>query len=171
MPTAAEYGAAWGRGNTVPYPRAAWMKGFSAPSSSYPAIDFIPVDVPAVFTSRVDGELGLYDRVDVQIAGDRPLRFVIVGAVPRSPETWFVLDTVSGAVSVIDVDAASLEAVNTGFARFLDFLYHFGLFARTDGGDHAGLRRTLEALDPGAFADAGSWWPAVFARLGDSPAG
>ena len=172
MPDRAEYLAAWdGEENTVPYPRAVWMETFRLPAEVYPEIDFLPIDMSVVYTAYLSGQVELYDQVTVQLNEDTPGTFMIVGAVPDDSDMWFVFDTDTGAIMLIDTDEGALEMVNSTFAHFVDFLYHFGLFIDADEGIEgrapraARLRETLMDIDPAAFADPESWWSAAFAQL------
>lgn len=172
MPDRAEYLAAWdGEENTVPYPRRVWMDTFRLPAEVYPRIDFLPIDMSVVYTAYFTGDVELYDQVTIQIDEDRPEVFMIVGRVPEDANMWFVFDTDTGAIMLLDNDEPGLELVNSTFAHFVDFLYHFGLFIDADEGIDgrapraARLKETLMDIDPAAFADPESWWSAAFAQL------
>lgn len=171
MPDRSAYLGAWGAENTVPYPREVWLDVLPAPASVYPSIDFLPIDLSAVYTSYVQGEVKLYDQVSLQIGSDAPIRFMLIGAVPADPDTWYVMHADSGEVVLIDTAEPTLETVNTTFADFAEFLYHLGRFIDADTGGPgraaraAELKRTLGRIDPGAFATGESWWSAVIAQL------
>lgn len=171
MPSRSEYLAAWDAENTVPYPRATWIEVLPAPAAAYPSVDFLPIDLSAVYTSYIQGEVKLYDQVNVQVAEGRPMRFMLIGAVPADPDTWFVFNAVTGEVMMLDIEEPSLESVNSSFAKFVDFLYHFGRFIDADTGGSgravraAELRKQLLEIDSAAFADAESWWSAVIHQL------
>ncbi|MCC3764180.1 SUKH-4 family immunity protein [Glycomyces sp. TRM65418] len=171
MPNAAAYLTTWGHDNTVPFPRELWLEVLPAPAAAYPSIDFLPLDLSEVFTAYLDGEVQLYDQVDVRIAEGKPYRLMLIGTVPADGDMWFVFNADSGQVMMLDIESPSLEPVNSSLAAFTDFLYHFSLFVDADTGSEgraqraAELKRRLEDVDPSAFADPESWWNAVIAQL------
>lgn len=170
MPTRSEYLAAWGAENTVPYPRAVWLDVLPAPASAYPPIDLLPIDMSAVFTSYMQGDVKLYDQVTIQIGDDR-FKFMVIGATPADPNTWYVMHADSGEVILFDTREPTLETVNATFAKFTEFLFHLGRFIDFDNGSTgraaraAELKRQLASIDPVAFAHPESWWNAVVAQL------
>ncbi|WP_194201936.1 SUKH-4 family immunity protein [Glycomyces albidus] len=167
-----EYVKAWGTDNMVRYPRSRWMREFPAPAAAYPGVDFLPVDMPTVFTSHLTGRYELFARIDVARGPAGPLQVVVVGAVPADPEaTLFCLDIASGRILMLGVKDRTLELVNSSFKALSEFLYHFALFVDQDTG-RAGrarraavLRATLAGIDPAAFADPESWWSVTFMQL------
>ncbi|GAA2140157.1 hypothetical protein GALLR39Z86_06430 [Glycomyces algeriensis] len=171
MPSAAEYLAAWGPENNVPYPRKLWMEVLPAPAASYPSIDFIPLDMSEVFTAYLEGEVELYDQVEVRITDVKPYRLMLIGTVPANRDMWFVFNAESGEVMLLDIEAPTIEPVNSSLAAFVDFLYHLGIFIDWDNGTPGRapraveLKRQLNEIDPPAFADPESWWSAVIDQL------
>ncbi|WP_067456658.1 SUKH-4 family immunity protein [Actinomadura macra] len=172
MPSAAEYLDAWGRDNTVVYPRQQWMEVLPAPAGAYPDVGFLPVDLSVVFTAFVEGEVRLYDEVRVQQPGERALRLLLIGVVPENPAAWFLFDTESGRIMMLDTREPSLEPVNSCLAQFTGFLYECARFIDADTGRRGRgkraerLRERLMRIDPSAFADPASWWSRMVLQLG-----
>ncbi|QXJ24149.1 SUKH-4 family immunity protein [Actinomadura graeca] len=172
MPSAAEYLDAWGRDNTVTYPRQQWMEVLPAPARAYPDVGFLPVDLSDVFTAFIEGEVQLYDEVRVREPGGGPLRLLLIGVVPGDPAAWYLFDTETGRVVMLDTRERAMKAVNAALAHFIGFLYEFARFVDADPGRRGRgkraerLRERFMEIDPAAFTDPGAWWPSVLLRLG-----
>lgn len=166
------YAQAWGQGNTIRFPRDQWINAFPAPRETYPAFDFIPIDVSAVFTSHLDGRFELYAPINLNLGPQGALKLVVIGAVPADRDnTLFCLDSASGRILMLGVNQGTLEPVNTSFKTLTEFLYRFAVFVNHDTGRHnraaraANLRSELARIDPPALADPNSWWSVAFAKL------
>ena len=173
MTTVDEYWRAWdGEENTVPLPLEHWRERFSAPDSAYPHADFIPIDLTAVFTSYLDGEIDLYDPVNLESDdGSHVIATVAIGAAPEDEDLLFLFDTDSGEVLLLDMANPIPELVNSSLRDFSRFLYEFALFLDADQGvdgraARAGeLQQRLQNQDPAAFAESDSWWSMAFSEL------
>lgn len=131
----------------------------------------IPAEVPLLFTAYIEGDLELFDVLEIQVGDNPPFGLLVLGAVPDE-EMYFCLDGDSGAVMLLDLgDPTGLEQVNSTLANFVEFLYRLELFIRADRGKAtrelpaAEQQRELAALDPSAFADPETWWSIAFAQL------
>lgn len=167
-----DYLNAWEPKNVIRFPREQWMSEFSAPESSYPDIDFIPIEMSVVFTSFLKGRFDLYANINLNTGPRGSLKLVVIGAVPADRDaTLFCLDTESGRILMLGVDKGTLEPVNSSFRALTEFLYHFALFLDQDTGlsgratRAAALRTELSRIDPSAFADPESWWSVAFMQL------
>lgn len=165
---------AWEPDNTIPYPRQHWMDEFAAPAATYPAVDFLPLDMSAVFTAYLEGaQFDLYSRINLEMGPDGTLALAVIGAVPEERDDMlFCLDTDSGQVLLLGVGDGTLELVNSTFKALTEFLYHFALFIDADTGGLGrakrakALRATMNAIDPAALADRESWWNVALMQLG-----
>ncbi|WP_205326668.1 SUKH-4 family immunity protein [Glycomyces sp. YM15] len=167
------YLKAWESDNVVPYPRDAWIGEFKAPATTYPAVDFLPLDMSVVYTAYLeDARFDLYSRIDLDMGRDGKLALAVVGAVPDDKDDMlFCLDTGSGQILLLGVSDGTLELVNSTFKALAEFLYHFALFIDADTGAAGrakrakALRAELTAIDPEAFADRESWWSIALMQL------
>lgn len=167
------YLRAWEPDNTVPYPRAQWLGEFAAPAATYPSVDFLPIDMSAVYTAYLeDGRFDLYSRINLDMGRDGTLALAVVGAVPDDKDDMlFCLDTGSGQILLLGVSDGTLELVNSTFKALTEFLYHFALFIDADTGAAGraqrakALRATLKRIDPQALADRESWWSIALMQL------
>ncbi|MFG3342464.1 SUKH-4 family immunity protein [Glycomyces sp. NPDC048151] len=174
MTDADAYRKAWEPDNTIPYPRAEWLAHYTAPAATFPAIDFLPIDMSVVYTAYLeDAQFDLYSRIDLDMGRDGKLRLAVVGAVPEDKDDMlFCLDLDSGQVLLLGVGDGTLELVNSTFKALAEFLYEFALFidADTGGAGRAqrakALRAKLNAIDAGALADRESWWSVALMQLG-----
>ncbi|WP_051393544.1 SUKH-4 family immunity protein [Glycomyces arizonensis] len=164
------YLRAWEPDNVIRFPRDQWMREFAAPAASYPEVDFLPIDMSAVYTSYLTGRFELYSTIN--LGGEETMRLKVIGAVPSDRENMlFCLDTKTGRVLLLGVAEGTLELVNATFKALTEFLYHFALFVDADTGAAGrslrakALRATLNAVDPGAFADRESWWSIALMQL------
>jgi hypothetical protein len=173
VPDSDAYLKAWEPDNTIPYPRAEWMGEFAAPAATYPAIDFLPIDMSVVYTAYLeDARFDLYSRINLDMGRDGTLALAVVGAVPADKDDMlFCLDTGSGRILLLGVGDGTLELVNSTFKALTEFLYHFALFIDADTGG-AGralrakdLRAKLKRIDPQALADRESWWSVALMQL------
>jgi len=173
VPDSDAYVKAWEPDNTIPYPRAAWMGEYAAPAASYPAIDFLPIDMSVVFTAYLeDARFDLYSRIDLDMGRDGKLELAVIGAVPADKDDMlFCLDLGSGQVLLLGVSDGTLELVNSTFKALTEFLYHFARFIDADTGG-AGralrakdLRAKLKSIDSEALADPESWWSVALMQL------
>jgi hypothetical protein len=167
------YLKAWEPDNVVPYPRAAWIGEFAAPEATYPVVDFLPIDMSAVYTAYLeDARFDLYSRIDLDMGPDGKLALAVIGAVPDDiDDLLFCLDTGSGQVLLLGVGDGTLELVNSTFKALTEFLYHFALFIDADTGSAGrakrakALRAKLNGIDPEALADRESWWSVALLQL------
>ncbi|GAA1688495.1 hypothetical protein GCM10009830_40130 [Glycomyces endophyticus] len=164
-----EYLRAWEPDNVVRFPREQWMREFAAPAAAYPDVDFLPVDMSAVYTAYLTGRFELYASLNL---GDDGPRLRVVGGVPSDRDGMlFCLDTATGRVLLLGVAEGTLELVNSTFKALTEFLYHFALFVDADSGAAGrparakALRATLTAIDPRALADRESWWSIALMQL------
>ncbi|MFB9662850.1 SUKH-4 family immunity protein [Glycomyces mayteni] len=170
MTDADAYLRAWEPDNVVRYPRAQWMREFAAPAAAYPEVDFLPVEMSAVYTAYLTGRFELYAAID--IGGDSGLRLRVVGGVPSDRDNMlFCLDTATGRILLLGVAEGTLELVNSTFKALAEFLYHFARFVDEDSGAAGrparakALRATLHGIDPAALADRESWWSIALMQL------
>lgn len=172
MPTREEYLQLWGQGNTVTVPLAEWRSKFAAPDAAWPEVDLLPIDMSVAFTSHIDGEYDLFDEFEISYEkeGDSQT-FLILGRMPETRTSFFVLDPNSGVVHLMDPEDMTLETVNATFAAFTRFLYRFAQFVEADEGQEtrparaAVLERELRAVDPVAFGRRDNWWNMVVLLL------
>lgn len=165
MPSREQYLELWGEGNTVQFPLDEWRSGSAAPPASWPDVDLLPVDMSFAFTAHVSGEFDLFDQFEVRYEEEGDTQtFVILGQMPESKSSFFVLDPDTGVIHLMDPEELTLEQVNATFAGFVEFLYRFAQFVEADEGEEtrppraAVLERELQAVDPTAFADRESYW-------------
>jgi hypothetical protein len=131
----------------------------------------MPDDVPILFTVYLSGAIKLFNLVEIRIGDDDPLRLVVLGGAPDSPNLLFCLDLGTGVVGLLDSDGPALELVNSTFALFVEFLYRLARFISSDPGGAARteqaavLHDELVTVDPSAFQDPESWWSMAFAQL------
>ncbi|RRS01753.1 SUKH-4 family immunity protein [Glycomyces terrestris] len=172
MPTREQYLELWGEDNTVVPPLAEWRSSFSAPSSAWPEVDLLPLDMSVAFTAYLDGEYELFDQFEVRYEeeGDSQV-FVILGKQPGTATNFFALDPDTGIVHLMDPEAVTLEQVNASYAVFMEFLYRFAQFVEADDGEETRparaevLEQELRVLDPTAFADREHYWPMLMMLL------
>jgi len=171
MPDRDAYLHAWEPDNVIRFPREQWMSEFAAPAAAYPDIDFIPIDMSAVFTSYLPGPIDLYAHINLDFGSGEPTKLVIIGAVPADHATLMCLDQATGRILMIGTKDGTLELVNSTFKALVEYLYHFARFIDEDTG-HSGramraidLRDRLVSIDPGAFTDPESWWSVAFMQL------
>jgi hypothetical protein len=147
------------------------MEVLPAPAAAYPPIGFLPLDMSEVFTAYLEREVELYDHVEVRITNEKPYRLMLIGVVPADSDMWFVFNAETGQVMLLDIDAPTIEPVNSSLHAFVDFLYHLGRFIDWDNGAPgrapraAELKRQLNEIDAAAFADPESWWSTVIDQL------
>ncbi|MEU2611823.1 SUKH-4 family immunity protein [Micromonospora sp. NPDC007271] len=162
--------ALWDEDDLVPYPRQAWLDlGF--PAHTLPAGDEIPFEVEVVYTAYLEGEIELFDTIQLSTEdGSLDIRLIVVGAVADNPDLLYVLDPKTGEILQFDLEVQDVQAVNSNFRCFVEFLYQFALFVEADEGKAgraeraAVLASTLRGIDPAAFA-ADAWWPLVLRQL------
>ncbi|MEV1331283.1 SUKH-4 family immunity protein [Micromonospora costi] len=160
----------WDEDELVPYPREAWLEGGFTPDM-LPAGDEIPLDVEVVYTAYLEGDIELFDTIQLSTEdGSLDIRLIVVGAVADNTDLLYVLDPRTGEILQLDLEAQDVQGVNSNFRTFVEFLYQFALFVETDEGK-AGraeraetLRTVLESIDPAAFAPD-AWWPLVISQL------
>ncbi|MEU6251022.1 SUKH-4 family immunity protein [Glycomyces sp. NPDC047010] len=170
MTDADAYLRAWEPDNVVRFPRDQWMREFAAPAASYPDVDFLPVEMSAVYTAYLTGRFELYTALD--LGGDAGMQLKVIGGVPSDRDGMlFCLDTATGRVLLLGVAEGTLELVNSTFKALTEFLYHFARFVDADSGAAGrparakALRATLHAADPAALADPESWWSIALMQL------
>ncbi len=164
------YRAVWGEDGMTPFPGGFWAEK-GVPADSLPEGDAIPSAVAAVYTAHLDGDIELYETLRLTAEdADLDISFVVVGALQGEANLLYVMEPETGGLLQLDLTAHDVRGVNSTFRLFVEFLYHFARFVDADDGEAgrheraAELRRTLEALDPGAF-QTDAWWPLVFAQL------
>ncbi|WP_169814724.1 SUKH-4 family immunity protein [Nocardia crassostreae] len=174
MVSAEEYQRAWESwGGSLSIPIDAWKSIFEAPEDSYPSVDSLPVSLSFLyraFSERID----MYSRVDLRYHPedeDGIIPTVLLGTVPDEDDILYLFDTRSGSVIQIDLQDGIPETINSSLRAFVEFLYHFAIFAYADQGaegrsDRAReLRSVLTRIDPSAFLEADSWWSTTFRGL------
>jgi hypothetical protein len=161
----------WGEDEMVPYPRQAWLDG-GMPAQMLPASDEIPLDVAVVYTAYLDGDIELYDTIQLTTEdGSLDIALIVVGAVADNPNLLYVLDPKTGEILQFDLEAQDIQGVNSDFRCFVEFLYEFALFVDADEGKTGRAERavalgnTLRRIDPNAFNDD-AWWPMVLKQIG-----
>ena len=162
--------ALWSEDELGPYPRAAWLDGGFTPDM-LPAGDEIPLDVAVVYTAYLEGEFRLFDTIQLSTEdGSLDIRLIVVGAVADNTDLLYVLDPKTGEILQFDLEEQDIQAVNSNFRTFVEFLYQFALFVEADEGKAGraeraeSLRTVLESIDPPAFAPD-AWWPLVINQL------
>ena len=171
MPAAAKYQALWTEDELIPYPREDWLAdGF--PAAALPEGDEVPLDVEVVYTAFLQGGIALYDTIGLGTDdGSVDLRLIVIGAVEDDKNLLYALHPDSGDIVQLDqTNPRDLQAVNSNYRCFVEFLYHFQQFVNADEGKQGRaarattLREILIRIDPNAFA-SGAWWPLVFDQL------
>ncbi|WP_194202071.1 SUKH-4 family immunity protein [Glycomyces albidus] len=164
------YLRAWEPDNVIRFPRDQWMREFAAPAGAYPEVDFLPIEMSVVYTAYLTGRFELYSTLN--LGGEDGLRLKVIGAVPADRDNMlFCLDTATGRVLLLGVAQGTLELVNSTFKALTEFLYHFARFVDADSGTAGrplrakALRSSLNAIDPAALADRGSWWSITLMQL------
>ncbi|MBG6064812.1 SUKH-4 family immunity protein [Micromonospora ureilytica] len=142
------------------------------PPEVFPPFGAIPVDVPILFTVDVNVPgMELFSKLKIEIGEAGPRIHIVLGSSPEDPQLLFCLDTLTGAVVLLDLETPNFEAVNATFAAFVEFLYRLGQLIATDPGGRAraaraaAIREELMAVDSSAFADPKSWWSVAFDQL------
>lgn len=167
----------WGAENIIHFPVSSLLDVIEFGPESLPPDGAMPMDVPILFTAAVaDDDLELFSQLQVEAGHLPPLRLIVIGAVPDDPDLLFTVDAESGAVLMVDPKESTIEAVNSSFALFVEFLYRLGRLIENDPGgaeraaQAAAIREDLRAADPAAFEDPESWWSAAFLQLSASAA-
>ncbi|MEU5947009.1 SUKH-4 family immunity protein [Micromonospora sp. NPDC047465] len=162
--------ALWSEEELIPYPREAWLEGGFTPEM-LPEGDEIPLDVAVVFTAFLEGDIELYDTIQLTTEdGSLDIRLIVVGAVADNNDLLYVLDPRTGEILQCDLEQPDVQPVNSNFRAFVEFLYQFALFVEADEGKPGRaeraeeLRMVLESIDPAAFTPDG-WWPLVISQL------
>lgn len=159
----------WGADRLVHFPLDRLGPELSFSRDLLPPAGAIPSDVPILFTTRLIGEIQLFDIVELHIGDQQARRLIILGAAQDDPNLFYGLDTVSGAVELLDPIAPGMEQVNSTFVLFVEFLYRFTPLIGVDPVEEAGsiqaIRDELGAADPTAFDSPESWWSIAFAQL------
>ncbi|MEU9507616.1 SUKH-4 family immunity protein [Micromonospora sp. NPDC048170] len=162
--------ALWSEDELIPYPREAWLEGGFTPEM-LPEGDEIPLDVAVVFTAFLEGDIELYDTIQLTTEdGSLDIRLIVVGAVADNPDLLYVLDPRTGEILQCDLEQPDVQPVNSNFRTFVEFLYQFAIFVEADEGKPGRaeraeqLRMVLESIDPSAFTPDG-WWPLVISQL------
>ncbi|MER5335206.1 SUKH-4 family immunity protein [Micromonospora sp. NPDC002717] len=162
--------ALWSEEELIPYPREAWLEGGFTPEM-LPDGDEIPLDVAVVFTAFLEGDIELYDTIQLTTEdGSLDIRLIVVGAVADNNDLLYVLDPRTGEILQCDLEQPDVQPVNSNFRTFVEFLYQFALFVEADEGKPGRaeraeqLRMVLESIDPAAFTPDG-WWPLVISQL------
>ncbi|MFG3697097.1 SUKH-4 family immunity protein [Micromonospora sp. NPDC047620] len=162
--------ALWNEDELIPYPREAWLEGGFSPEM-LPEGDEIPLDVAVVFTAFLEGDIELYDTIQLTTEdGSLDIRLIVVGAVADNTDLLYVLDPRTGEILQCDLEQPDVQPVNSNFRAFVEFLYQFALFVEADEGKPGRaeraeeLRMVLESIDPAAFTPDG-WWPLVISQL------
>jgi hypothetical protein len=163
------YLRAWEPDNVIRFPRDEWMREFAAPAAAYPDVDFLPIDMSAVYTAYLTGRFELYSSISL---GEGGLQLKVIGAVPSDRDNLlFCLDTASGRVLLLGVAEGTLELVNSTFKALTAYLYEFARFVDGDTGAAGrpararALRAAWNGIDPGALADPESWWSIALMQL------
>lgn len=164
------YRAVWGEDGMVPFPGGFWAEK-GVPAEALPEGDAIPASVAAVYTTRLEGDIELYETIRLTAEdADLDISFLVVGALQDEADLLYVMEPQTGGLLQFDLAAHDIRGVNSTFRLFVESLYRFARFVEADEGEAgrperaAELRQSLETLDPGAFQE-GAWWPLVFARL------
>ncbi|MFE6923626.1 SUKH-4 family immunity protein [Nocardia sp. NPDC057663] len=150
------------------FPAMEWKDTFRVPLSAYPPVDFLPYEVPIVYTTRVANEMPLYSTVLLEnhVDDERNARkMVLIGSVPDCPDMLFLFDQDTGAVVSLDTQEPAPQFVNSTLRDFVEFLYRFSsCFADGPGGTErfGELPEELSRNDPAAFEEKSSWWPMIF---------
>ncbi|MEV5763912.1 SUKH-4 family immunity protein [Micromonospora sp. NPDC052213] len=162
--------ALWSEEELIPYPREAWLEGGFTPEM-LPDGDEIPLDVAVVFTAFLEGDIELYDTIQLTTEdGSLDIRLIVVGAVADNNDLLYVLDPRTGEILQCDLEQPDVQPVNSNFRTFVEFLYQFAVFVEADEGKPGRaeraeqLRMVLESIDPAAFTPDG-WWPLVISQL------
>lgn len=170
MTAPARYRALWGE-DMVPFAGGFWAeKGL--PAEALPEGDEIPPSVAAVYTTGLEGDIELYETIQLTAEdADLDISFVVVGALQGEADLLYVMEPETGGVLQLDLEHHDIRGVNSTFRLFVEFLYRFAVFVDEAADDEADrseraveLRDALERLDPGAFQE-GAWWPMLFGQL------
>ncbi|MFC4068825.1 SUKH-4 family immunity protein [Actinoplanes subglobosus] len=158
--------AVWGPDELFAYPRDKWIAD-GVPAAALPDGDEIPLEVTVVYTAFLDGEIGMFDILHLTGEdSDLDIKLTVVGAVAENHNLLYVLDQRTGEVLQFDLEEQDIQAVNSSFRQFVEFLWKFALFVEADEGKQGRRERALRlsgelrAIDPQAF-EADAWWPLV----------
>jgi hypothetical protein len=160
--------ALWGQDWVIHLPIDQLGEAVTCGPDPLPPYGAMPIEVPLLFSTLLDGNIGLFSVLNIEAGDEQVMRLVALGAVPDDHDMLFCLDGASGGVQLLQVSEPGLELVNSSMRAFVDFLYHVTSFVREENrGEQrvAGareLQRRLARLDPAAFADAESWWSMAF---------
>lgn len=162
--------ALWRIDQMVPFPRESWLEG-GIPEEDLPHGDEIPQDVSIVYTAQIEAGFDLYDVIQLTTGdGSLDIKLIILGAVATNPNLLYVMDPSTGEILQLDLEERDIQAVNSTFRTFVEFLYHLGRFLQDDDGkqDRAAratdLAHIFQAIDPAAMKPE-CWWPLVLEQL------
>jgi hypothetical protein len=162
----------WGEDGLLYLPVDRFESHLGFDYSALPPEGAMPAEVSLLFTAYLEGDIELFNRLEIQIGDQRPMDLIALGAVPDDEKMLYTLDGNSGAIFLLDLGSpAGLEQVNSSFANFVEFLYNLEKLIRADQGKQgraasaARLRQELTSMDPSAFSDPESWWSVAFAQL------
>ncbi|MDR7276600.1 SUKH-4 family immunity protein [Catenuloplanes atrovinosus] len=165
--------ALWGSEGLIRFPFERFDDVLSPlPPEALPPAGVLPGAVPILFMAdtRVEG-IGLFSKLKIEIGDEGPRIYIVLGSSPEDPQMLFCVDSVTGAVVLLDLETPNFEAVNGTLAAFVEFLYRLGRLIVNDPGGRAradraaAIRAELINVDPSAFADPESWWNMAFDQL------
>lgn len=159
----------WGSGNLIQLPVERYARFLKVDPRTLSPEAALPVAVPVLFTAEVDGDISLFDTIDIKV-GQNTIMLIVLGAVPADPGLLYCLDAGGAGVVQVDPTVPSIDPVNSTMAHFVEFLMRVHQFLGTDHGPARTLRARqlrdqLTELDPAAFARSESWWAIAFRQL------
>jgi hypothetical protein len=162
----------WGEANLVQLPVERYARILRVDPRTLSPEAALPVDVPVLFTAEVNGDVKLFDLVQIRIGDDQTIRLIVLGAAPGDTGLLYCLDAGGGSVVLVDLRTPSIEPVNSTMAAFVEFLLRLaGLISTADSRGASWIARVrrvqdeLSTLDPAAFDDPESWWHVAFEQL------
>ncbi|MFF7980852.1 SUKH-4 family immunity protein [Streptomyces sp. NPDC007901] len=148
--------------------------GLSPASAQLLADVGLPVDVPLVFTTQVQGEPSLFSSYEFMLGGE-PAKILIIGGPPGDAGTRFFLDVHDDIVGLFSFSATSpgSEVVNASLENFITFLCLYAECARkiVDAKPVERLKAIqelssrLREQDHFAFDRNDGWWSVVLDHL------
>ncbi|RRS01752.1 SUKH-4 family immunity protein [Glycomyces terrestris] len=164
----------WSPEDVMELPRQGLLD-LGVPARDLPDEDWVPRRLLGVYDAdAVPAPLKPFSVIQLK-AGTAtiPMKLVLLGVFPVSPELLYVLDPDSSEVLQFDRRNHGVRGVNSSYRWFVEFLWQFEYAKKQAGGAKLpevlspALRAMLGSIDPFAF-QAEQWWPAVWRELAPS---
>ncbi len=69
----------------------------------------LPAEVPILFTAYLEGDIDLFDVLEIQVGDDEPMGLIVLGTVPDDEQMLYCLDGDDGRVLLVSLDPFSME--------------------------------------------------------------